>query len=113
LSVLKVKRGNELDADYFGIQYLYKSGYDSECFISFVQKVWPEDGSSMPAGTALSAVPPLKERLDALRQEISDILPKRDGAVTNTPEFADFHKRLEKLSYAAPETAAGSKPAPG
>jgi predicted Zn-dependent protease len=41
LTFLKFRRDDELDADYFGVQYLYKAGYDAECFIRFIQAVWP------------------------------------------------------------------------
>jgi predicted Zn-dependent protease len=41
LTYLKYSRDDEFAADYFGIQYLYKSGYSPECFVSFIQKVWP------------------------------------------------------------------------
>ncbi len=110
--MLRIKREEEFDADYFGIQYLYKSGYDPECFVSFVRKVWPADASITPGAMTISAFPPVPERLEALQKETRDILPKRDGAVTNTPEFADFHKRLEKLSYSASENTAAPKAVP-
>ena len=101
--LLKTKRDDESDADYFGLQYLYKSGYDPECFITFVQTVWPANPSK-PAETKLSPFPPLPERLKALQEEISDILPKRDSAVTNTPEFANFREHLLKLNAPKSET---------
>ena len=110
--VMRVKREEEFDADYFGLQYLYKSGYDPDCFISFVQKVWSADASGTPAATALSAFPPLPERLEALQKEISDILPKREGVSTNTPGFAGFREQLLKISSPKSETASVSKPVP-
>jgi predicted Zn-dependent protease len=57
--MLRIQREEEFDADYFGIQYLYESGYDTESDLSFVQKVWPRDESSTHASTAPSAFPPL------------------------------------------------------
>lgn len=38
LEALKMRRDAVLDADYFGIQYLYKSGYDPQCFSEFIQR---------------------------------------------------------------------------
>lgn len=110
--LLKAKRDDEFDADYFGIQYLYKSGYDPECFISFVEKVWPVDPSGTPGAPALNAFPPLPERVEALQKEISDILPKRDGSATNTPEFGGFREQLLKLSSPKLEAKSESKPVP-
>ena len=33
---LKARRDAVFDADFFGMQYLYKSGYDPNCFVAFV-----------------------------------------------------------------------------
>jgi beta-barrel assembly-enhancing protease len=110
--LLKTKWEDEFDADYFGLQYLYKSGYDPECFLSFVQTAWPTDPSEKPAAAALNQFPPPPERLKALQEEINDVLPKRNGMVTNTPEFADFREHLLKLSSPNSETKSESKPMP-
>lgn len=86
------ERQEELNADYFGIQYLYKTGYDPGCFLTLIPKVWADNPAK-----EFRAFPPISERLEALQEEISDILPKRDGAVTNTPEFTGFREHLLKL----------------
>lgn len=104
LTFLKFSREDESAADYFGIQYLYKSGYSPECFISFVQKVWP----SAPASKAFSSFPPLPERLKALRKEIQEILPKQTAAIANTEQFAGFREHL--LTLAPPPKPLPSKP---
>ena len=46
----------DLDADYFGMQYLYKAGYASQCFLDFVERA----GDSQPflAGVDTDGVPP-------------------------------------------------------
>lgn len=97
---LEAKRGAELDADYFGVQYLYKSGYDPQCFLDFLQRIW---GPGKPAPGPFSDDPPLAKRLQALQREIKEILPNRDGAVISTPEFQEFKDRLQATK---PETAA-------
>jgi predicted Zn-dependent protease len=41
-TLLKVEREDELAADYFGLQYVYKTGYDPECFLLLIERgVWP------------------------------------------------------------------------
>lgn len=98
LMLLKMRRDDELDADYFGVQYLYKAGYDTECFTRFIQTMWPASSAAgNPPAKSFSSFPPLSERLDALRKEGADILPKQDGAVTSTPEFANFQGYLRSL----------------
>ena len=41
-----------------------------------------------------SSFPPLGDRIQAMRKEIAEILPKRNGAVVSTPEFKDFQERV-------------------
>jgi predicted Zn-dependent protease len=92
LVILSFRRKDELAADYFGIQYLYKSGYAPECFISLIQKVWP--ASATTTARALSSFPPLTKRLDALQKEIDEILPKQTGAITDTEDFEALRQHL-------------------
>ena len=100
LTLLKFRREDESAADYFGVQYLYKSGYDPDCFISFIQKEWPPSGRA--TAKAFSPFPLLTERLQALQREISEILPKRSGAITSTEEFAAFREHLLGLTPPRP-----------
>lgn len=91
LTWLKLRRDAEFDTDYFGIQYLYESGYDPKCFAEFVRQI----GETVkPAPVEMSPYPPLPERLRALQDEIAHILPNRNGAIVNTPEFQQFKNRL-------------------
>src|SRR5438445_8723394 len=39
MTFLSFQRGFEAEADYLGLQYMYKSGYDPNAFISFFEKV--------------------------------------------------------------------------
>lgn len=91
-------RGYESEADYFGIQYLYKSGYETDCFLSALQSVW----GSTRTRQAFSPYPALPERLKALHKEINDILPKRTGEIVSTPEFPAFQNRLQSLQPPEP-----------
>lgn len=100
LTFLKFRREDESAADYFGVQYLYKSGYAPECFIRFIQKAWPPSGTV--TAKAFSPFPPLPERLKAVEKEIEEILPQRSGTITNTDEFAAFRKHLLSLTPAKP-----------
>jgi len=90
LGLLKFQRDFELEADYIGIQYVYKSGYDTNCFLSAVQTLWRPK--------AFSPFPPLAERLKMLHQEIDDILPSRPEAVVSTPEFDEFIARMRQIA---------------
>jgi len=102
LTFMKFRREDESAADYSGIQYLYKSGYDPECFIAFIQKAWPPTSGTSATAKAFSPFPPLSERVKALEQEIGEVLPKRNGAITDTYEFAAFRKHLVSLTPLKP-----------
>jgi predicted Zn-dependent protease len=101
-------RGDELDADYFGVQYVYKSGYDPDCFARFMQEVWSSSPGtrSAPLTATFDPFPPLLERQEALRKESADLLPKRDGAIVSTPEFDGLR---EHLRASKPEGSGGPK----
>jgi predicted Zn-dependent protease len=108
LSLLKTRRKDELDADYFGVQYVYKSRYDPDSFSRFVQEIWSSSSGtrSAPLTAVFDPFPPLLERLEAMRKESADFLPKRDGAIVSTPEFDGLR---EHLRASKPEGSGGLK----
>jgi predicted Zn-dependent protease len=90
-----LRREDELDADYFGLQYMYKAGYDPKGFIGFVQKIGNATSATDENVSVLfDLFPPVDVRLAALRNEISTILPPQSDAIVSTPEFAAFKARL-------------------
>jgi beta-barrel assembly-enhancing protease len=91
---LKARRDAELDADYFGVQYVYKSGYDPRCFVDLIAEVG-DTNKNVPE--TLSEYPSLPQRLQAVQKEIVDILPQRDGSVTSSQDFEEFKKHLESM----------------
>ena len=99
LTELKFHRDGESDADYFAVQYVYKSGYDPQCFLDFVQRIWGpgnmQKASAIPK--VFSAYPPLPERIQALQKEIAEILPERDNAIVSTSAFQEFQDRLRSV----------------
>jgi predicted Zn-dependent protease len=110
LTMLAAQREAEFDADYFGVQYLYKSSYDPKCFTDLVQRVWGSGSASEDkVPKAFGKYPPVEERLASLRKEISEILPPRSGAISSTPEFDAFKLRLP-AQKAKPERLELRKP---
>lgn len=98
-SLLGYRRRFELDADYFGVQYIYKAGYNPESFVQVVRRTGPV---IEPPVQALSAFPQIPVRLQALHKEIADLLLKRDAQVTESPDFEAFKKRLRDWKPAEP-----------
>jgi len=108
LTMLSFRRRFEFDADYFGVQYVYKAGYRVESFTNSMQRIWPVSRVSVQA---FSPFPPTPDRLKALRKEIGDLLPKRDSEIVSTPEFEGFKERLIGWKPVAPvPTQPGEKP---
>jgi len=94
-----VRRTDAFDADYFAVQYLYKSGYDPDCYLRFVQHTWPVG----PKIVTFSDFPPTHERLNTLRREIADILPPQTQSVVSTSAFEEFQLHLRDLPPLPPE----------
>jgi predicted Zn-dependent protease len=100
MGLLGYRRRFELDADYFGVQYAYKAGYDPESFVHFVERT---EAAIEPLAQALRPFPQTSVRLKALHEEIADVLPKRDAKAPAAPEFDMFKKRLRDWKPAASE----------
>jgi predicted Zn-dependent protease len=95
MKFLQFSRGYERDADYLGLQYLYKTGYDPQAYIDFFEKIQAREKSR--PGTlakAFSTHPPTPDRIDAAQDEITTILPPREEYVVTTGEFDRVHERL-------------------
>ena len=98
LTFLHLSRGFEAEADYLGLQYMYKSGYDPNAFISFFEKVQAQEKKKPGAlAKAFSSHPQTPERIERSQQEIAQILPAREQYVVMTSEFDDVKGRLAAL----------------
>ncbi len=98
LTFLKFSRADEAEADYLGLQYMYKAGYDPNSFVSFFEKV-QADEKKQP-GTipkVFSTHPPTPDRIEAIQKEIATILPARDEYIVTTSEFDTIKARLQAI----------------
>ena len=95
MTFLHFSRGFEAEADYLGLQYMYKSGYDPDAFISFFEKVQAQEKKK--PGTlakAFSTHPQTPDRIAKSQEEIAQILPARQQYIVSTSEFDDVKSRL-------------------
>ncbi len=95
MSFLSFQRGFEAEADYLGLQYMYKSGYDPQAFISFFEKLQAKEKKK--PGTlakAFATHPQTPDRIEKSQEEIGKILPARPQYVVSTSEFDDVKSRL-------------------
>ncbi len=98
LTFMKFSRNFESEADYLGVQYMYKTGYDPQAFVTFFEKV--EAKNQKQPGTlarAFSSHPPNAERIAKTQAEIAKILPSRPEYVLDTSEFDSVKARLASL----------------
>ena len=98
MSYLKFTRDAEREADFLGLQYMYKSGYDPNAFIAFFEKVQAQEKKK--PGTlskAFSTHPQTPDRIAKSQDEIERILPARAQYVVTTSEFDDVKSRLAAL----------------
>jgi len=98
LTFMKFQRNFEAEADYLGLQYMYKTGYDPQAFISFFEKIQAKEKKK--PGTlakAFASHPQTPDRIEKSQQEIATILPARVQYVVSTSEFDDVKSRLATI----------------
>jgi len=98
LAFMKFSRNFEAQADYLGLQYMYKAGYDPQSFVAFFEKV--EALEKKKPGTLAKAFethPQTPDRIEKSQQEIATILPARPQYLVSTSEFDDVKARLAQL----------------
>jgi predicted Zn-dependent protease len=98
LTFLSFSRSFEAEADYLGVQYMYKSGYDPQAFLTMFEKL--EAKEKKKPGTlskAFSTHPQTPDRIEKSQEEIARILPARQQYTVTTSEFDDVKSRLASL----------------
>ena len=98
VTFLKFSRDFEAQADYLGVQYMYRAGYDPQAFISFFEKVQAlEKRKPGLVAKAFSDHPQTPDRILHSQDEIAKILPARDEYTVTTSEFEDVKARLARI----------------
>src|SRR5713101_5241899 len=98
MSFLMFQRGFEGEADYLGLQYMYKTGYDPQAFISFFEKVQAQEKKKPGSlAKAFSTHPQTPDRIAKSQEEIARILPAQPQYLVTTSEFDEVKARLAAL----------------
>src|SRR6266581_1354499 len=98
LTYLKFSRDDERQADYFGLEYMYKAGYDPNSYVTFFERVQADERrrpGTIPK--VFSTHPPTPERIQNTQKEIAKILPNRDQYIVSTSEFDSVKARLRTV----------------
>jgi len=98
MTFLKFSRGFEAEADYFGLQYMYKAGYDPNAFANFFEKIQAQEKKKPGSlAKAFSTHPQTPDRISKTQEEINKVLPPRDQYIETTSEFNDVKARLASI----------------
>ena len=98
LGFLQFAQAYEREADYLGLQYLYKTGYDPTSFVDFFERVQSmEKKKSGTLNRVFSTHPMTNSRINAAQKEIQQILMAKPEYVVNTSEFNEMKGRLTRL----------------
>lgn len=98
MAFLHFSRKDEAQADYLGIEYMYKAGYDPNAYVNFFEKIRAENRRH--PGTIpkiFETHPPTRARIIAAQKEISSILPCRSEYIVDTSRFEAMKRRLERF----------------
>jgi len=111
MTFLKFSRDAEREADFLGIQYMYKAGYDPNSYVTFFERIQADE--KRRPGTipkAFSTHPPTPERIADAQKEIARILPEKDEYIVTTSEFDQVKTRLRTVMFAKRSQAGPNKP---
>lgn len=98
ITFLHFSREFEAQADYLGVQYMYRAGYDPQAFISFFEKVQAlEKRKPGLVAKTFSDHPQTPDRIEHSQEEIAHILPAKDEYMVTTSEFDDVKARLARI----------------
>jgi len=98
LTFLKFSRTFEAEADFLGIQYMYKAGYDPQGMVSIFEKLDALEKHKPGAlSKAFSDHPATPDRIGAVEEEIATILPARPDYLVTTSEFDQVKARLARI----------------
>jgi len=98
LTFLHFSRGFEAEADYMGIQYMYRAGYDPSAFVSFFEKIQAmEKKKPGTLSKAFDTHPQTPDRIEKSQDEIRKILPAKQQYVVTTSEFDQVKARLASI----------------
>ncbi|MFP5228274.1 MAG: M48 family metallopeptidase, partial [Acidobacteriota bacterium] len=98
IAFLQFSRDFEAQADYLGVQYMYRAGYDPQAFVTFFEKI--ENLEKQKPGVVAKVFenhPQTPDRIEHSEEEIAKILPPKDEYLVTTSEFNDVKARLARI----------------
>src|SRR5437867_6472179 len=111
MQFLQFSRKDEAEADYLGLQYLYRTGYDPGAAVSFFEKLQAKE-SARPGSVSkmFSTHPPTGDRIEMSKKNIELVLPDKEQYVVTTSEFNQVKGLLAQLENRRPSSEEANKP---
>jgi len=98
LTFFKFSRKFETEADFLGVQYMYKAGYDPQALTSFFERVRAmEKRHESPVAKAFRSHPQTPDRILRTQHEIATLLPAEAEYKLDSSEFVEVKERLNKM----------------
>jgi predicted Zn-dependent protease len=98
MTFLRFSRGFEAEADYLGVEYMYRAGYDPSAFVSFFEKIQAmEKKKPGTLSKAFDTHPQTPDRIEKTQDEIRKILPSKPQYIVTTSEFDEVKARLASI----------------
>jgi len=99
MTFLKFSRGYEKEADFLGMQYMYKAGYDPTSMVTFFERLQAQQKRKRGSlAKAFSSHPPTGKRIKLIQERMGEILPAKQEYVISTNEFQSVKERLVRLT---------------
>jgi beta-barrel assembly-enhancing protease len=98
LTFLKFSRKFESEADFLGVQYMYKAGYDPQALTAFFEKIKVMEKRPLSAVVkAFQTHPQTPDRIEKTQNEIATLLPPQAEYKVDTSEFENVKAKLDKI----------------
>lgn len=92
---MKFSRGFEAEADFLGIQYMYKAGYDPQALTAFFEKIKAMEKSKQNlVARAFETHPQTRDRIEKTQAEINTLLPPETEYKVDSSEFENIKAKL-------------------
>ena len=99
MTMLKFSRAFEEDADFLGVQYMYKAGYDPASMVQFFERLKAQEKKKKNfVARAFSSHPMTKSRIKKVQKTIDELLPEQPEYAVTSSEFDDVKQRLARLN---------------
>ncbi|MEO7653892.1 MAG: M48 family metallopeptidase [Bryobacteraceae bacterium] len=100
MSYLSFSRAFESEADMYGLQYMYKAGYDPTASIDLFERMLTlEIRRPGTIAKVFQSHPMTEDRIRKTQRDIAETLPDRQEFVVTTSEFNEMRARTVELYF--------------